>query len=441
MANKEIRKEIDWLGREKDVIYEDGKKVGETRHETNLWGTPVDRTYDNDGKRVSETTHETTFFGTSKEVTRDTRGKKLSETEYEEKLFGGKRGVIRQDGKKIGELETRKSFFGERKQVLHEKGRNVDLTRRIINESGIHAREREWDKTSDFGGYTATNKDLAIAGTVLATAAAAIVGICYLCYSGFNKLDKWVEKMDSRPAGPYVRRRPIGKAQAKRIEAMRKKELIEIRQRNTPSKSMIIKQNLERWIKNNFNYRSRGDRIGAYTVEISPKEYSVIGDNIWAACCRKGFNVGMGHLFHSPDGGKSWELLYKNEKETFVDVHFCDADTGFLAVRNRIYKSRDGGRSWSKLMSVYEVTPTRPGLGNINKLEVKDENNLLIRLVANNSIIETSNGGNTWECAGYYDDARGGKVRRLEFISYNGGVTWEKVPENANIKNSRYRGN
>ena len=38
---QEIRKETDWLGREKDVIYEDGTKVAETRHETTFWGIPL----------------------------------------------------------------------------------------------------------------------------------------------------------------------------------------------------------------------------------------------------------------------------------------------------------------------------------------------------------------------------------------------------------------
>ena len=107
--SKEIRKETDWLGIEKDVIYEDGQKVGETRHET-------------------------TLFGTSKEVTYDTHRNKISETIYEEGIFGGKKGVIRESGRKIGELKTEKGIFGERKQVLHEIGEDVDLTKRVTRE-------------------------------------------------------------------------------------------------------------------------------------------------------------------------------------------------------------------------------------------------------------------------------------------------------------------
>src|SRR5713101_4676763 len=37
---KEIRKETDWLGREKEVIYEDGQKTGEIRSETTFRSEP-----------------------------------------------------------------------------------------------------------------------------------------------------------------------------------------------------------------------------------------------------------------------------------------------------------------------------------------------------------------------------------------------------------------
>ena len=155
--SKEIKKETDWLGREKDVIYEGGQKVGETRHETTLFGNPVDRTYDNDGNRVSETRHETTLFGTSKEVTYDTHGNKISETRYEEGIFGGKRGVIRESGRKIGELKTEKGLFGRRKQVLHESGEDVDLTRRVSREKPTQTSRSHSDY--DCGGQNTSSQE------------------------------------------------------------------------------------------------------------------------------------------------------------------------------------------------------------------------------------------------------------------------------------------
>lgn len=154
---QEIRKETDWLGREKDIIYNDGKKVGETRHETTFWGNPIDRTYDKDGNRVSETRHETTLFGTSKEVTRDTEGNKISKTVYKETICGGKKGVIYQDGNKIGELKTEKGIFGGRKQVLNKSSGEVDLTTRTIKEKNYETKEDYPSSYSREINYVQTN--------------------------------------------------------------------------------------------------------------------------------------------------------------------------------------------------------------------------------------------------------------------------------------------
>jgi len=145
---EEIRKETDWFGSEIDVIYEDGTKVGETRHETTFFGNPIDRTYDNSGNRVSETRHETTLFGSSKEVTYDPHGNKVSETTYEEGIFGGKKGIIYQSGNKIGELKTEKGFFGGRKRILHKSSEDVDLTRRATKEKSTRSQRN--DSRSDF---------------------------------------------------------------------------------------------------------------------------------------------------------------------------------------------------------------------------------------------------------------------------------------------------
>ncbi|MEM2089757.1 MAG: hypothetical protein QXL88_01550 [Candidatus Pacearchaeota archaeon] len=135
---KEIKKETDWLGREKDVIYENGKKVGEIRHEKTLFGKPVDRVYNKNGDCISEIRQEKTIWGTSKEVTYEPGifGNKISETKYEKDVFGRKKGVIYENGRKIGELKTEKGIFGGRKQVLREYGgHDVDLTKRAVRKN------------------------------------------------------------------------------------------------------------------------------------------------------------------------------------------------------------------------------------------------------------------------------------------------------------------
>ena len=87
-VGKEIRKETDWLGNEKEVVYENNEKVGEIRNETTFWGTEVKREYNPDGERVSETRHEQTFFGTPVDRTYNPDGERISETRHEQTFFG-----------------------------------------------------------------------------------------------------------------------------------------------------------------------------------------------------------------------------------------------------------------------------------------------------------------------------------------------------------------
>ena len=135
MAKKEIKTETTWLGEKKEVLYEGGKKVGETRHESTLFGTPVSRTYDTKGNRVSETRNESTFFGTPVSRTYDPNGNRVSETRQENTLFG-QRTVIVENGQKIGTIKRDPSLgdvlsgYNGRKSVEGYGGRDINpLTR------------------------------------------------------------------------------------------------------------------------------------------------------------------------------------------------------------------------------------------------------------------------------------------------------------------------
>gem|GEM_PF-3587620 len=135
MAKQEIKTETNWAGKSKEVIYEGGKKVGETRHETTFFGTPQDRTYDTKGNQVSETRHETTLFGTPRDRTYDTKGNQVSETRQENTLFG-KRTVIVEKGQKVATIKRNPTFgdalsgYNGRKSVEGYSGRDIDpLTR------------------------------------------------------------------------------------------------------------------------------------------------------------------------------------------------------------------------------------------------------------------------------------------------------------------------
>lgn len=117
--SREIRKETDFLGNEKEVIYENGSKVGYIKEEQTLCGLgqTVKREYDNAGNKVSETRREHTLLGLGPTVDRtySPDGERLSETRKEETFFGLGPRVERsydEKGNIIAEARYKKTFFG-----------------------------------------------------------------------------------------------------------------------------------------------------------------------------------------------------------------------------------------------------------------------------------------------------------------------------------------
>lgn len=139
MAKQEIKTETGFWGDRKEVIYEDGKKIGETRHETNLFGQPRDRTYDTSGNRVSETITKDTFFSGPVSKTYDSSGNCVSETRQENTFFG-QRTVIVENGQKIGEIKRTSTFidslsgYNGRKSIESYGDRSINPLTRTASE-------------------------------------------------------------------------------------------------------------------------------------------------------------------------------------------------------------------------------------------------------------------------------------------------------------------
>lgn len=122
----EIRKEETWLGfgPTKEVIYRDGEKIGEVKHETTWLGEPVTRAIDNEGNPISETRIEKTWLGLGPTVQRtyDPNGQLKHETRREETLLGFGPTITRIYGPN-GELirERWRGLFGEKKEREYKK--------------------------------------------------------------------------------------------------------------------------------------------------------------------------------------------------------------------------------------------------------------------------------------------------------------------------------
>ena len=137
---REIKKEQGFLDAlfgipEKEVIYEDGRKIGEVRQETTLLGDRIERVYDAEGNKVLETRQEKSWLWGDVKITSDTTGNIISK----QKEASG--GVEIKTYDHEGSLET---------QTVHERsflglGSDKDITRnkegKIIS---IIQHEEDW---------------------------------------------------------------------------------------------------------------------------------------------------------------------------------------------------------------------------------------------------------------------------------------------------------
>ena len=119
MAKKYTKKETDFWGNEKEVHYEDGKKVGETRFRETFWGNKVQDHYDASGNKIGETRKEEGLFG-DKAVHYDADKNKIGYTKDDKTFFGNKiQRHYDKSGKQVGKSHYEEGIFGGHKKV-HE---------------------------------------------------------------------------------------------------------------------------------------------------------------------------------------------------------------------------------------------------------------------------------------------------------------------------------
>ena len=58
-------------------------------------------------------------------------------------------------------------------------------------------------------------------------------------------------------------------------------------------------------------------------------------------------NTGKATLFHTGDGGQSWQPTFTKDNEPFFDrIWFVDQQNAWLSARDGLYRSNDAGKSW-----------------------------------------------------------------------------------------------
>lgn len=117
MGNKETRKETDFWGNEKEVHYEDGKKVGETKYRETFWGNKIQDHYDSSGNKTGETRREEGVFS-DKAVHYDADGNRTGYTKNDETFFGDPtHRHYDKFGNQVGKSHYEEGFWGEHKKV------------------------------------------------------------------------------------------------------------------------------------------------------------------------------------------------------------------------------------------------------------------------------------------------------------------------------------
>lgn len=115
------KKETDWLGREKEVHYDDsGNKIGETTFKETLFGNKVQEHFDTSGNKVGETRAKEGLFSSWAEHT-DAKGDKIGYSKDGETLFGNKTQThFTPDGKVAGKTSYEEKFWGSGHNKKHE---------------------------------------------------------------------------------------------------------------------------------------------------------------------------------------------------------------------------------------------------------------------------------------------------------------------------------
>jgi photosystem II stability/assembly factor-like uncharacterized protein len=73
------------------------------------------------------------------------------------------------------------------------------------------------------------------------------------------------------------------------------------------------------------------------------------------------------HLWHTRDGGETWQLLYSGERIDISEFQFVDSEAGWMLKSRELYRTEDGGHSWTEI-----VTPMKGYAGQLWSFHLDD---------------------------------------------------------------------
>jgi RNA polymerase subunit RPABC4/transcription elongation factor Spt4 len=153
-----------------------------------------------------------------------------------------------------------------------------------------------------------------------------------------------------------------------------------------------VKEGLTQWLWENRYSISEFGSFG-YALDLDVDDIAIVERQAWAVGYLHGIG-GYGCILHSLDGGKTWEVQWQSSTwgpDPF-EVEFLDEREGWVGADEVILHTLDSGDTWSAIW--YKQGGFSSGL--LRELKVIDRQNLWGRL-ANGNIIESTDGGSTWE--------------------------------------------
>lgn len=105
-------------------------------------------------------------------------------------------------------------------------------------------------------------------------------------------------------------------------------------------------------------------------------------------------------LYKTENGGTTWELINTPFISGVLDFKFINDATGYVLTKKEgVYKTSNGGLNWSKIVPAAFTT----GYGKIyqnsfDAIGVQSENHIYLLDRDQHLILESKNGGSSWEC-------------------------------------------
>ena len=122
--------------------------------------------------------------------------------------------------------------------------------------------------------------------------------------------------------------------------------------------SLFMYDNANAWVcYSNKIYHANGN-LATWKLDSVPSPVSNIGlIGLYATSSTVVYcSSYTGYLFKSTDGGNHFSFLRKmdavNNGTSFSDLHFIDANLGYMSVGSRIYKTTDAGNNWTVVVAL-----------------------------------------------------------------------------------------